>query len=349
MSPVIKRGSAQEIALWRSVQREVYETQVAQGNLALEEVLQLLDVEPYFSRQNLLVPTSPETIAHYLEDDDILVRDDDGTFSITALGALLFARELAPFPSVARKALRVIQYDGTGRISMLRQQTFQQGYAICLDEVIAYLMTLLPAREVIRNASRITVHQLPEIALRELVANALIHQDFGITGAGPMVELFDKRVEITNPGVPLVDPMRIINDPPRARNERMAALMRRLGFCEEAGSGWDRVIEACEFYALPAPRIETPGDNTQVTVFAEIPYRDLMPEERELACYWHACIQYAHKTAATNQSLRARFGLSSSSSAQISRLIKTCIDKQLIKPLDTDASKKNMRYVPYWV
>ena len=41
--------------------------------------------------------------------------------------------------------------------------------------------------------------------VRELVANALIHQDFFVTGTGPMVEIFDDRIEITNPGAPLVD------------------------------------------------------------------------------------------------------------------------------------------------
>ena len=52
---------------------------------------------------------------------------------------------------------------------------------------------------------RRTVPEFPEPAVRELVANALIHQDFSVTGAGPMIEIFDGRVEITNPGEPLVD------------------------------------------------------------------------------------------------------------------------------------------------
>jgi len=67
----------------------------------------------------------------------------------------------------------------------------------------------------------------PEIAVRELVANALIHQDFSITGAGPMVEVFGDRVEITNPGEPLIDTLRFIDEPPRSRNEMLASLMRR--------------------------------------------------------------------------------------------------------------------------
>lgn len=345
----LKRGSAQEIELWRKVQSETYEEHIALDNLELPEALDKLDYQTYFSKQGMVTPDKLDTIAHFLVQDDIIQQNDDGTWAITNLGALLFARSLPECGHVARKALRVMQYEGTGRIKRLREQVINEGYAVCLDRAIDYIMALIPAHETITLATRSTHEQLPTIAIREIVANALIHQDLGITGAGPMVEVFSNRVEVTNPGAPLVDPMRIVNDPPHARNEKMAALMRRLGLCEEAGSGWDKVIEACEYYKLPAPRIDTPDNSTQVTLFAEVPFRDMMPEERNLACYWHACIQYANKTAATNQSLRERFNLPASSSAQVSRVIRSCIDQGLIRPLDKEASRKNMRYVPAWV
>jgi predicted HTH transcriptional regulator len=83
----------------------------------------------------------------------------------------------------------------------------------------------------------------PPIAVRELVANALIHQDFSITGTGPMVEIFPDRIEITNPGVPLIDVQRLLDAPPQSRNDAFATTRRRLGICEERGSGIDKVIE----------------------------------------------------------------------------------------------------------
>ena len=93
----------------------------------------------------------------------------------------------------------------------------------------------------------------PELAVRELVANALIHQDFTITGAGPTVEIFADRMEITNPGRPLIDPLRFIDEPPRSRNEALASVMRRANICEERGSGIDKVISLVEAFQLPAP------------------------------------------------------------------------------------------------
>jgi ATP-dependent DNA helicase RecG len=93
----------------------------------------------------------------------------------------------------------------------------------------------------------------PEIAVRELIANALIHQNFSVTGVGPMIEIFANRMEITNPGIPLVQTDRFLDSPPRSRNETLASIMRRIGICEERGSGVDKIIFETELYQLPAP------------------------------------------------------------------------------------------------
>ena len=342
------RGSQREADLWNKIQHAVYETQVAACDVAPEDMAKLLGIEAYFARQGLPAPKESNGLLHYLERENLAFIQDNGLVSITNMGALLFARNFVDFPQVARKAPRVIQYEGDSRLIMARQKTFSSGYVLSLDDVVGYILDLLPSRTVIERATRHEVSQLPEIAIREAVANAFIHQDFNVTGAGPLIEVFSNRVEIANPGTPLVDPMRIVNDPPRSRNEQMAALLRRLDFCEEAGSGWDKIVAVCELRQLPAPRIETLSANTRVVLFANVEYKNLTSDERRMACYWHTCIKYANMDSATNKSLRDRFGLTDSQSAQISRLVKDCLDQGLIKQLDPMASKKNMRYVPWW-
>jgi len=47
-----------------------------------------------------------------------------------------------------------------------------------------------------------------------------------------MIEVFTDRMEITNPGVPLVDRQRFLDRPPRSRNEAIASFLRRIGICE---------------------------------------------------------------------------------------------------------------------
>ena len=86
------------------------------------------------------------------------------------------------------------------------------------------------------QALRRSVPAFPEIAIRELVANALIHQDSLASAAGPMVEIFPGRIEVTNPGEPLVDTQRLLDSPPRSRNEVLASLMRRFRICPGFGN-----------------------------------------------------------------------------------------------------------------
>ena len=94
----------------------------------------------------------------------------------------------------------------------------------------------------------------PELAVRELVANAVIHQGFSLRGTGLMIEMFADRMEITNPGEPLIQTERFIDSPPRSRNEALASFMRWVGVCEERGSGFDKVVSMTELYQLPAPK-----------------------------------------------------------------------------------------------
>jgi len=70
-----------------------------------------------------------------------------------------------------------------------------KGYAIGFEGLIEFTKALLPGSEIIKNALRTETTVYPEIAIRELVANALIHQDFSIRGSVPMIEIFADRIE----------------------------------------------------------------------------------------------------------------------------------------------------------
>jgi ATP-dependent DNA helicase RecG len=113
-------------------------------------------------------------------------------------------------------------------------------------------MGQLPQNEIIENALRKKVKLLPDDSVRELIANALIHQDISIGGAAPMIEVYSNRVEISNPGEPIVPVERFI-DGYQSRNERLADFMRRMNICEEKSSGIDRVVHEAEVFQLPAP------------------------------------------------------------------------------------------------
>ena len=338
-----KRGQ-----LWDKLRNSKFEVRIAKDELTPGEVVALLDCQSYFDLKGVPYPTTQDGVIHYFCEEGLVLRQDNGLYSITNLGAILFAKKIVDFPTVSRKAIRVVKYKGENKLEMEHEDTGYKGYAVGYEGLIKYVCALTPSSEVINLALREKQSAYPNIAIREAIANALIHQDFTVTGAGPIVEIFSNRIEITNPGAPLVDVMRIVDTPPKSRNEKLAALMRQLNMCEEAGSGWDKIVISCELMNLPSPRVSTYEESTKVVLFSKLTFINLTNESRLLACYWHACVKQVQEDQLTNNSLRVRFGLPESSAGIVSRLIKDAVEKKLIKPFDPNAGRKYMRYIPIW-
>ncbi|HCS52196.1 hypothetical protein [Rubinisphaera sp.] len=70
--------------------------------------------------------------------------------------------------------------------------------------------------------------------------------------------------------------------------------------------------------------------------------------DRVRACYLHACLKYANRDYLTNGSIRERFGIEKENSAMASRYIREAVEDGMIHAVDADASKKYMKYVPFW-
>ena len=344
----LKDFPEKERALWRIFDRTPFEEGVVIEHAAPDEVLRLLDYPTYFDLLEQPLPADRDGILRALAEDQLIRRCHAGGWDITNLGAILFAKRLNDFHSLRRKAVRVVQYRGNGRTETLKEQEGIKGYASGFEGLVNYINGLLPKNEVIGQALRKTVPMFPELAVRELVANALIHQDFLVRGAGPLVEIFDDRIEITNPGEPLVDTERFVDSPPKSRNETLASLMRRFGICEERGSGIDKVVFQVELYQLPAPLFERPTGFTRVVLFAHKDLKDMDKQERIRACYLHACLKYVMRDFLTNTSLRGRLGIAERNKAAVSRYIREAVEAGMIKPVDEHAAKKLMKYVPFW-
>ena len=338
----------QERSLWRIFDSTPFEETVAASDLPATDALALLDYPAYFDLLKAPLPTDQAGILARLVEEQIIRQNQAGRWDILNLGGILFARDLRQFPSLSRKVVRLIVYDGKGRLTTLREQVGQKGYASGFEDLISFLTALLPRNEFIGKALRTDVPMYPDLAVRELIANALIHQDFAVTGAGPMVEIFSDRLEITNPGAPLVEVDRFLDCPPRSRNERLASLMRRLRICEERGSGVDKVVAQTELFQLPPPRWERPDNSLRAVLFAHRPMKEMDRTERIHACYLHACLRHVMRDPMTNTSIRERFKIEVQNSATASRIIRETLDAGMIKPYDLGQAKKISRYLPYW-
>lgn len=344
----LKNFQERERQLWRRLDARPFESLPVTEKLPSDKILQLLDYPAYFELLNKPLPDGHSAIIEVLAADRLIASCGGGFWNILNLGAILLARQLSDFSNLERKAVRVVVYEGKGRVKTLREQVGVKGYASGFEGLVGFINTLLPTNEVIGQALRREVPVYPELAVRELVANALIHQDFSISGSGPMVEMFDDRMEITNPGEPLIDTSRLLDSPPRSRNEALASLMRRMGICEERGSGVDKVVFQTEFYQLPAPLFEIVAGSTRSTLFAPRSLTRMDRQDRVRAVYLHACLRYVQREFMTNSSLRERFGISAKNSAAASRLIKEALEAGVVRLDDPEAPPKLRRYVPVW-
>ena len=297
------------------------------------------------------VPRDGSQLISWMQDQGLIQRDPSNGGYITNLGAISAAKRLDTFPDLSRKALRVIEYAGDTKANTRLERITTAGYAIGFQAVLDHVVSRLPQSEVIRQALRTHSTVYPELALRELIANALIHQDFTVTGSGPMVEIYDGRIEISNPGglLPSKRLDRLIGTQPESRNEKLARSFRLYNICEERGSGLIKAGLEVELYGLPPIQFEAGSNHFKVTLHAPRTFAQMSPRERLDACYQHAVLKHYSGQAMTNTSLRERLKMPAKQASMVSAIIKEALDFELIKPADPEnRSRKFAEYIPEW-
>ncbi len=342
-TPPLKEHTEKERKIWSNINKKCFEKGIAKENLSISEVLDLLDYSKYFSLTKQELPSETSKFVEQMVQHGLVKKNFENSFDITNLGAILFAKNLKNFPSIKRKAVRVIIYKGNSKAERIKEQEGGFGYAISFENLLEYINDKLPSNEEISKALRKEVKMYPEVAIREFVANALIHQDLSFSGAGPTIEIFENRIEITNTGEPLIDTDRFIDHPPRSRNEDLASFMRQIGVCEEGGTGVDRALINIALYQLPAPTFEKYENFTKITLFAHKELKDMTLDDKIRACYQHCVLKYVENSRMTNATLRERLGINESNYPAASSIIRATIDKRYIKE-----SEKPKEYVPNW-
>ncbi|OOY23141.1 transcriptional regulator [Thioclava sediminum] len=347
-TPKLTDDPARYQALIEKMRPYTWEHGIAATYVPASDVLKLIDFASYFRLTGQSVPTNDEAILSKLQSDKLIQADVGGRWNILNLGAILFASDLDEFEtSLARKGVRFVRYAGSDRTATVsHRRDGKRGYAVGFENLLEFINGLLPQNEHIGQALRVAQPLFPTLSIRELVANALIHQDMTISGAGPQIELFEDRIEITNPGRPLMETERMIDQPPRSRNEAMASLMRRMGMCEEQGSGLDKVFKEVEVCQLPAPLLKAGDSSMQVVLYGPRRFAEMSAEERVRACYFHAVLQFMGGERMRNNTLCARFGIDAKNAAQASGVIRKALELELIKVADAEHPRAG--YYPWW-
>lgn len=323
-----------------------FEEGIAKSDLTQEEVLELLDYKTLFRLLDKNIPKATDTILSTLKEYGYC-KENDGRWSITNLGAILFARSLKDFLTLRGREVVVRKYEGPNNRHLLFEQHGHFGYAVGFEGLVDFVMRNT-GKETIDVARRIEP-LYPRVAIREFIANALIHQDFAMSGSPISIEIFSNRLTITNPGAPLNNIARLLDLPPRSRNELLAQSMLLLNICERRGSGIDRAIEAVEKMCLPPVKFKSLGDYTQVSLFPQKSVSEMSKQEKIAACYQHACLMWENNESINNQSIRERLGLNKNQAPTATRILSDTVEAGYIKSSDDEfVSRKYSSYVPYY-
>jgi predicted HTH transcriptional regulator len=336
-----------ERALWLATGRRKFENAIALTNQTPDQILEKLDTEVFYSLSGEPRPSNSSEILRKMQSVIVVNDNLQARWDITNLGAILLARDITAFPSVLTKSVRIIKYSGQTKEKAEFEQEGGRGYAAGFAGMMNFIMERIPREEEYKNGIRRMVPHYPETAIREILANALIHQDFTLTGSGPVVEIYSDRLEVTNPGNSLIAPDRMI-DERRSRNEKLASLMRDLGLCEERGGGLDKALIAIEAANLPAPEFYSSQNSMRVVLFGPRPFSKMTKQDKQRACFYHCVIRWLQHDYMSNSTLRERFSLAPEEYQAVSGVISEAVKAKRIAPADPNQGKKNARYVPYW-
>lgn len=312
------------------------------------EVARLLSVDKYFELLAIPQPSDPEDALAMLVSKSLLIPTPHAdTYSVTATGALFLANDLGDF-NLEWRRIRLIRYAATDRVNAVFEHFENRGYGLCFEDILALVQSHIPVVEIIDAGLRETRPIYPRTAIREFLANALVHQDLDEPGVQLTVEIFEDRIEIRNPGKPLIDVKRFVDDT-RARNPELAEIMRLANICEIRGSGVDRALMAIEDLTRPAPDFLASESATSIVLHKERAFDEMNIDERIWAAFLHASVRHAASDSLTNSSLRARFGLPASKAAVVSQAIAAAVELNILK-LDPRAgsSRRHARYLPFF-
>ncbi|MDR0185433.1 MULTISPECIES: ATP-binding protein [Prevotella] len=342
----VKMSRTQIKSLIADSQGNPFEKRVARENVSLGDLLMTLNYQKFYELLEREIPKEKSIIARRLEEFG-LCNKHEGGWDITNMGAILFANDIRTFDKLKGHTVVVRKYVGSNNRELISEQFGAYGYAVGFEGLVDYIMKLTSTEEI--DVMRKSKPTYPRVAIRELVANALIHQDFSVEGMQVTIEIFSNRLTITNPGPPLNDVNRLLDLPPQSRNEDLAQTMYMLGICERRGSGIDRAVEAIEKMYLPAAKFAKGESFTRVFLYPRKSISDMTKQEKVAACYQHACLMYEDSSPINNKSVRDRFEIDDKHSSVASRIIADTVEAGFIKISDENIkSKKYATYIPYY-
>lgn len=198
-----------------------------------------------------------------------LTTDYQGRQVPTNGGLLLFGHERERwFPDAWIQAGR---FKGADKSTILDHVELRSHPIAAINDAISFVEKHAHRGADIGPVRRKERWNVPPVAVREAVINAVAHADYSQRGAPIRIAIFDDRIEIENPGLlpfglTVEDLARGVS---KLRNRVIGRVFHELGLIEQWGSGVQRIVAACREAGLASPQFEEVALRFRVTLFTK--------------------------------------------------------------------------------
>lgn len=184
------------------------------------------------------------SITQNVSREDILetlgMGEKNAPFLINNAGIMFFGKRRQTY--LRQAYVTCVLYKGIDKYKILDRKDFREDPVTDYENAFIFLQQHLNLEYVIKDGGpRLEIPEISYEALREALMNAIIHRDYFEEGSRSMVEIFDDRVEISNPGELLFD-KEDLGRRSVARNPVIFDVFHRLGLIEKVRSGIGRIL-----------------------------------------------------------------------------------------------------------
>jgi len=208
-------------------------------NAKLEAFLKMAKISDVFNKEDALVNLN-------------LAKKGKNKLIINNTGAMLFAKNLSSI--FYHTTVTCVRFKGSDRATVLDRKDFNEDIISNIENSVRFVLQYLPLRYEIKGLHRKEYYEIPEDAVREAVVNAVVHRDYFQKGANVQINIFEDRMEVTNPGG-LVAGLKKEDFGKRSmtRNPLMLSTLSKTELVEKIGSGIKRIRNALKEKGLKKP------------------------------------------------------------------------------------------------
>jgi len=219
-------------------------------------------------RNSAGVVGDPEILHRRLAQQGLL-EEQNGVFVPTGFGMLLFGKEpRVTMPQAG--VLGTIQYDDGSE----ELEDFEGPLVEIPESVLKWLEDKLPnvidRTTAVRTAANASLFEL----VREAIVNALVHRDYGLTGAKCHLIVHPRFIEIRSPGRPVepvtVEQMHSFSAPLLSRNPALHYVFAKMKLAEERGLGLKSMRGIANMAGLPTPSFAWEDPYLSLTIYRNV-------------------------------------------------------------------------------